>query len=79
MRIDDFLIQLVKYWIRKNDLNAMDAILAALNQAPLLFQYFTNWLNSQQDFISLFHFYRNWVLNFDFLFHNVSSRLELAG
>ena len=42
-------------------------------------QYFTNWLNSQQDFISLFHFYRNWVLNFDFLFHNVSSRLELTG
>src|SRR5665647_2530629 len=36
-------------------------------------------LNSQQDFISLFHFYLNWVLNFDFLFHNVSSRLELAG
>ncbi len=36
-------------------------------------------LNSQQDFISLFHFYRNWVLNFDFLFHNVSSRSELAG
>ena len=37
MGIDDFLIQLVKYWIRKNDLNSMDAILAALNQAPLLF------------------------------------------
>ena len=27
MGIDDFLIQLVKYWIRKNDLNSMDAII----------------------------------------------------
>ena len=36
-------------------------------------------LNSQEDFISLFHFYRNWMLNFDFLFYNVSSRSELAG
>ena len=37
MKLNDFSIQLVKYWIRKNDLNSMDAILAALNQAPLLF------------------------------------------
>ena len=123
MGIDDFLIQLVKYWTTNGsgdfncdgnddqvEINKALAYVAENRQLTTVYlrgpntyvisdsifignntvlegnsthviklQYFTNWLNSQQDFISLFHFYRNWVLNFDFLFHNVSSRLELAG